>query len=552
MINKIKKLTKIFLKDYYKNLNIFNKKNNKKINRKSIYFWLIIILVACISYISLESILYFNRLEEPILFLKIYLPIIATYLIFQIIMLISSVFYYSQDIRNIIYLPVKPIEIVISKFNTVIAIMYFMESLLLLIPLFMYGILIEKTITFFIGTIISLAIFPILFTLIISTITIILMQLSKIINKDVLQLIIIFGLIMLLSIFVTKNIGGIIHQENIINIKETAISEKLDAINNEFIIINPIIQLLTNNKISIIIINIIKLIIINLLAFLIFSFIGAKMYIKELLTILDGKSKNKKINKKYKYKKENKIKKYIINDIKSIIKNQTFFIQNILQYFFIIIIFLILLNIFLPNFIDQINIDNLIEEMGIEQFKIQLSIISVATIQILFIFTNLSITAISREGKNAVFMKYIPISLYTQFKIKTLPQTIVNTIVILAIIVDLGFQNVQISFINYLLVFILAMLINIINSYILVFIDFKNPNLNWTNQESITKNSGNKLYQYVITIITFLILNYFVKILKNISYIKSMIIINIIFFIIFIIIKKYIKNNIKKIFKKIY
>lgn len=552
MINKIKKLTKIFLKDYYKNLNIFNKKNNKKINKKSMYFWLIIILVACISYISLESILYFNRLEEPILFLKIYLPIIATYLIFQIIMLISSVFYYSQDIRNIIYLPVKPIEIVISKFNTVIAIMYFMESLLLLIPLFMYGILIEKTITFFIVAIISLAIFPILFTLIISTITIILMQLSKIINKDVLQLIIIFGLIMLLSIFVTKNIGGIIHQENIINIKETTISEKLDAINNEFIIINPIIQLLTNNQISIIIINIIKLIIINLLAFLIFSFIGTKMYIKELLIILDGKSNIKKINKKYKYKKENKIKKYIKNDIKNIMKNQTFFIQNILQYFVIIIFFIILLNIFLPNFIDQIKNDNLIEEMGIEQFKIQLSIISVAIIQILFIFTNLSISAISREGKNAVFMKYIPISLYTQFKIKTLPQTIVNTIVILAIMVDLGFQNVQISFINYLLVFILAMLINIINSYLLVLVDLNKPNLNWTNQESITKNSGNKLYQYVITIITFLILNYFVKILKNISYIKSMIIINIILFIIFIIIKKYIKNNIKKIFKKIY
>lgn len=552
MTNKIKKLTKIFLKDYYKNLNIFNKENNKKINKKSIYFWLIIILVACISYISLESILYFNRLEEPILFLKIYLPIIATYLIFQIIMLISSVFYYSQDIRNIIYLPVKPIEIVISKFNTVIAIMYFMESLLLLIPLFMYGILIEKTITFFIGAIISLAIFPILFTVIISTITIILMQLSKIINKDVLQLIITFGLIMLLSIFITKNIGGIIHQENIINIKETAISEKLDVINNEFIIINPIIQLLTNNQISIIIINIIKLIIINLLAFLIFSFIGTKMYIKELLIILDGKSNVKKINKKYKYKKENKIKKYIKNDIKNIIKNQTFFIQNILQYFFIIIFFIILLNIFLPNFIDQIKNDNLIEEMGIEQFKIQLSIISVAIIQILFIFTNLSISAISREGKNAVFMKYIPIPLYTQLKIKTLPQIIINTIVILAIMIDLSFQNVEISFISYLLVFILAMLINIINSYILVLIDLKNPNLNWTNQEAITKDGGNKLYQYVITIVTFLILNYFVKILKEVSYIKSMIIINIIFLIILIIIKKCIKNNIKNIYKKIY
>ena len=57
---------------YYQNLNIFNKKNNK-LNKKSIYFWLIIIIIACISYISLESILYFNRLGEPILFLKIYI-----------------------------------------------------------------------------------------------------------------------------------------------------------------------------------------------------------------------------------------------------------------------------------------------------------------------------------------------------------------------------------------------------------------------------------------------------------------------------------------------
>lgn len=551
MINRIKKLTKIFLKDYYQNLNIFNKKNNK-LNKRSIYFWLIIIIIACISYISLESILYFNRLGEPILFLKIYLPIIATVSIFQLIMLISSVFYYSQDIRNIIYLPIKPTEIVISKFNTVIVIMYFMESLLLLIPLLMYGILIQKTIMYFIGAIISLAIFPILFTLIIGIITIILMRLSKIINKDLLQLIIIFGLIMLLSLFVTKNIGGIINQENIINIKEITINDKLNKINNNFIIINPIINLLINNSFKIILINFIKLILLNIFAFIIFIFIGTKLYLKELLIILDNKSNIKKINKKYKFKKENKIKKYIKKDIKNMIKSPTFFIQNILQYIFIAIFFIIILNIFFPIIVQQIDADNMIEKMGLEEFKLQATLISVAIIQILFVFSNLSITAISREGKNAIFMKYIPISLYKQIKIKALPQIIINTIIILAIIIDVYFQQINIQFIYLLFVFITSMLINIINSYLLVLVDLNKPNLNWTNQESITKNSGNKLYQYVITIITFLILNYFVKILKNISYIKSMIIINIIFFIIFIIIKKYIKNNIKKIFKKIY
>lgn len=551
MINRIKKLTKIFLKDYYQNLNIFNKKNNK-LNKRSIYFWLIIIIIACISYISLESILYFNRLGEPILFLKIYLPIIATVSIFQLIMLISSVFYYSQDIKNIIYLPIKPTEIVISKFNTVIVIMYFMESLLLLIPLLMYGILIQKTIMYFIGAIISLAMFPILFTLIIGIITIILMQLSKIINKDLLQLIIIFGLIMLLSLFVTKNIGGIINQENIINIKEITINDKLNKINNNFIIINPIINLLINNNFKIIVINFSKLILLNIFAFIIFIFIGTKLYLKELLIILDNKSNIKKINKKYKFKKENKIKKYIKKDIKNMIKSPTFFIQNILQYIFIAIFFIIILNIFFPIIVQQIDADNMIEKMGLEEFKLQATLISVAIIQILFVFSNLSITAISREGKNAIFMKYIPISLYKQIKIKALPQIIINTIIILAIIIDVYFQQINIQFIYLLFVFITSMLINIINSYLLVLVDLNKPNLNWTNQESITKNSGNKLYQYVITIITFLILNYFVKILKNISYIKSMIIINIIFFIIFIIIKKYIKNNIKKVFKKIY
>ena len=551
MINRIKKLTKIFLKDYYQNLNIFNKENNK-LNKKSIYFWLIIIIIACISYISLESILYFNRLGEPILFLKIYLPIIATVSIFQLIMLISSVFYYSQDIRNIIYLPIKPTEIVISKFNTVIVIMYFMESLLLLIPLLMYGILIQKTIMYFIGAIISLAIFPILFTLIIGIITIILMRLSKIINKDLLQLIIIFGLIMLLSLFVTKNIGGIINQENIINIKEITINDKLNKINNNFIIINPIINLLINNSFKIILINFIKLILLNIFAFIIFIFIGTKLYLKELLIILDNKSNVKKINKKYKFKKENKIKKYIKKDIKNMIKSPTFFIQNILQYIFIAIFFIIILNIFFPIIVQQIDADNMIEKMGLEEFKLQATLISVAIIQILFVFSNLSITAISREGKNAIFMKYIPISLYKQIKIKALPQIIINTIIILATIIDVYFQQINIQFIYLLSVFITSMLINIINSYLLVLVDLNKPNLNWTNQESITKNSGNKLYQYVMTIFIFLILNYLLKIFKDNNYLFSMIIINLLFLIILILLKIFIKKNQNKIFKNIY
>ena len=72
MIKKINNLTKIFIKDYYNNLNIFNKKN-KKVNIKNIYVWLILILIISITYLSLEIITYLSKTGNPALFLKIYL-----------------------------------------------------------------------------------------------------------------------------------------------------------------------------------------------------------------------------------------------------------------------------------------------------------------------------------------------------------------------------------------------------------------------------------------------------------------------------------------------
>ena len=554
MIKKINNLTKIFIKDYYNNLNIFNKKN-KKVNIKNIYVWLILILIISITYLSLEIITYLSKTGNPALFLKIYLPIVATIFIYQLIALICGVFYYSKDIKDILFLPLKPLEILIAKLNTVIAIMYFMEGLMLLIPLTMYGLLVQQTIAYFIFEIFVLAIFPILFTLIIGTLIILAMKiLSKIIkNKEFLQLIIVLIFALIFSLIIGKILGEILPNNITENIMQgQTIEIKINEINEKYIIINPIINILTNNQIINIIINLIKIIVINILAFIIFAYIGTKTYLKDVLKIMDKINTKKIINFNYKYKKENKIKSYIKNDIKKTIKNPTFFIQNILQYIFIALICALMLNLFLPLFMEQIKADNTIQEIGVEEFKLQAILIAVGIVQIIFTFSNLAITAISREGKNAVFMKYIPISLYTQFKLKTLPQIVINTIVILIISCAMYTNLPEISIVYFIIGFITAMLINLINSYLLVLIDLNKPNLNWTNSESIVKDNGNKLYQYVMSVITFLILSYFSKIFKGMSFINSILIINILLLITFIILKILIKKNINKIFEKIY
>ena len=146
MIKKIIELSKIFIKDYFQNLNIFN---NNKINKKSAFTWLLIISVLSITFMSYNFINWLNNKGQAILFLKIYLPIIATIFMFQAILICSNVFFFSKDLEYILPLPIKPIELLIAKFNNVISITYGMEALFLLIPLLMYGIIATRNIIYY-------------------------------------------------------------------------------------------------------------------------------------------------------------------------------------------------------------------------------------------------------------------------------------------------------------------------------------------------------------------------------------------------------------------
>ena len=59
----IKDLTKIFLKDSYQDLNIFDKKN-KNINMKSIYVWMSIIIffvLLCLSQKAIKALMSYNQ-----------------------------------------------------------------------------------------------------------------------------------------------------------------------------------------------------------------------------------------------------------------------------------------------------------------------------------------------------------------------------------------------------------------------------------------------------------------------------------------------------------
>lgn len=561
MIKKIIQLSKIFIKDYFQNLYIFNK-DTKKINKKSSFTWLLGITAFVIALLSFKIINLLNDNGQAMIFLKIYFPIIATIFMFQTILVCSNVLFFSKDLEYIVPLPIKSIELLIAKFNNIISITYSLELLFLAVPLLMYGIIVAPTIIYYLTMILVLILFPIFLVTIICIIMIFVMQISKFVkNKDIFQIIIvtIVSLIMIFTeIYIIKSIfnDNVIDEEidsgNSVLVGE-AFNNKLDKLNNYFIIINPCISLLTEFTVTNIFLQLLKLILISAIAFIIFIFFGKLVYLKNLLKNMEYISKKNNNNKivKNKYIK-NKIKNsYIKNEFVKIMKEPTFFIQCILQYIFIILIMLYVVNLFFPIFMKSLQQENILNTVEINEFALQCMGIIIIIIQIMFMLGNLSRTSISREGKNAIVMKYIPISLYKQFLWKNIPEILINTFAIIGMTVVIAINIPRISILYYIAGIIIAMLLNIINSFLMIVVDLRRPNLNWITETSALKNNKNKLYQYATTIIIIVILIYLIKILKNVNIIMSLTIIIFSLFIILFIINKLIKNNINKLFKKI-
>lgn len=68
MIKKIIQLSKIFIKDYFQNLYIFNK-DTKKINKKSSFVWLLGITAFVIELLSFKIINLLNDNGQAMIFL---------------------------------------------------------------------------------------------------------------------------------------------------------------------------------------------------------------------------------------------------------------------------------------------------------------------------------------------------------------------------------------------------------------------------------------------------------------------------------------------------
>ena len=537
-------LTKILLK------NSFNLKNNKKnIGRVILLLIGYAYIIGIISFFSNTSIKSLMEIQQEAVFINIVLIAMLGISIVQTIFTSLNVLYFSKDIEYLLPLPIHPRKIIMSKINCLLVSEYIMNFIIILPAFIIYGLLLNVSIRYYLIILVMIFVFPILpVTLVVFIITFIINFTKIIRNKDIVQYITV-AITMLFILGVQLLFGS---NENITNEQLANMLMKTNGLteiySKYFITIKPTMNAILNfdniNGLK----NLFVVLFETILFYIIAVNFSSKLYIKSATNMNSGGVSKKN----YFYKeKEIKLKKvgisYVKKEFKNLIRNPIFFMQCVLPPILFPLIFSI------PIFMNMKNIDLESTKELITTFENMNStdcfIVLIIIIQLLFLFNFISVTAISRDGENARFMKYIPIRLYKQCIYKIIPSIILNTVPILYVVFAGYILLPNLNLLNAVYILAVSTLINFLFSYLMILIDLKRPKLIWTSEYSVVKQNINMLYEMIIGIFCVTILFLFGCSIKKITYLAScLFILNL---IAILILNKYVKKNEKKLFKNI-
>lgn len=462
-----------------------------------------------------------------------------------------NVLYFSKDLRILLRMPIKSINIVHAKFLNMIFSEYQMEIIMLAIPMMVYGIITKANFLFYLYMVIILLFIPIIPILITSLVISIIMRFTNFIkNKNkVMYITIIF------SIFLISLIMGIFNNQHSMSInifKDIILRTNglAESIAEYFVLIKPIMNTLLNFDNIEGLKNLILYIIENIFFYIIVLYIISKIYLKGAIGVCINSTKNSKKEFEELTKKDFRRKKvtkaYLIKEMKTMIRTPIFFIQCIIiPILDPIAMFLIVLGLVKFAEIVGLNLWEKLYDISSTTFG---SAVFLGVGQVFYMMNFSSIIGISRDSNNAIMLKYIPIEFTKQFNLKICMGILVNSIstVLVTIFYYLCVHNLLFS----VILFLELIYINLIGEKIKLLIDLNKPQLKWDNEYTMMKQNTNIMYELFYTLIICLSLFIISKFIM--TKLVFLTILGIVLVVINYFINKYIENKKYDIFGKIY
>ena len=552
-MDKVIKLTKIFLKNSFSNMDArmgISTKSKSKIIVYGLLFLYFAGLIIFLGYNLLDGLI---AIHQETIFVGMILFMIFGLAIIQTIFSSINILYFTKDSEYLLPLPLKPYQIILARTNVMLIAEYVIIFLIGFIPLVMYGILTGAGIVYYLTMILAVILVPILPVLLISMLVMFIMSFAKLTkNRNRFQL---FATLLVLAIIIAISISTSGMKQDLTNEEMAQMvvqaNGMIELVKGYVPTVDYLMEALTTNSLFTAIVEVLKTLGITILGFIIYMLIAQKIYFKGLVGNLFGggaSSSNKEINQK-EYRNSKLYKSYVGKEFKNMARNPVFLMQCLIPAILIPIIMVVVVFAgFNSDGMGLEQITQMAQQMPTNTFFIACIILGV--IQFFTMFIYVSITAVSRDGENAVFMKYIPVSLYKQYIYKIIPNIIMN---IVTILVTLGMAEylLNLPVITLIALFVVATIMGILQSIAMIIVDLKRPKLNWDSEYAVAKQNLNLVFPVLLSMINIAILVGFVYLLKDINVYIGVGILGILYVIATFITNKYLYNKQYELAEKI-
>ena len=544
-MDKVIKLTKIFLKNSFSNMDArmgISTKSKSKIIVYGLLFLYFAGLIIFLGYNLLDGLI---AIHQETVFVGMILFMIFGLGIIQTIFSSINILYFTKDSEYLLPLPLKPYQIILARTNVMLIAEYVIIFLIGFIPLVMYGILTGAGIVYYLTMIFAVVLIPILPVLLISIIVMFIMSFARLTkNRNRFQLfvtLLVFAIIIALSISTSGMKQDLTNEEMAQMVVQA--NGMIELVKGYIPTVDYLMEALTTNSLFTAIVEVLKTLGITIIGFIVYMLIAQKIYFKGLVGNLFGggaSSSNKEINQK-EYRNSKLYKSYVGKEFKNMARNPVFLMQCLIPAVLIPIIMVVVVYAGLNS--DGMGLEKItqmLQQMPTNTFFIACIILGV--IQFFTMFIYISITAISRDGENAVFMKYIPVPLYKQYVYKIIPNIIMN---IVTIIITLGMAEylLRLPVITLIALFIVATIMGILQSIAMIIVDLKRPKLNWDSEYAVAKQNLNLVFPVLLSIVNIVILVGFVYLLKDINVYMGIGILGILYIAAIVITNKYLYNK---------
>jgi ABC-2 type transport system permease protein len=504
-VNKVLLLTKVMLKSsstFNNNTKAANRKKTKSSATGIIVMLLVLGLCVCVPFTiimsTMSSLLAEYEVADSLLY--VVLPVANIAIVVISIFSVVSTFFFSQDNEQLLAMPLKPLEILLSRFLISLLSSYLMVFMFIA-PIFIgYGIGMHADILFYLIAIIDIIMIPVIPLALILLISVLVFQTSNFIKHKDLLTYIMTGLILIMAFGL-----NIVIQNGMRSIETNpdAFVEALQALRtsmgetlvkfmpNAFFALQSLVGANLGSRLIYLLLFVVLSV--GILALVIF--VSSPIYFRTIRGSSERGGKKKHVsedNVLASSKHRSSFKSQVITEWRLIIRSPTYFMNLVFVSFIFPVIFFISFGMGANNgeeggimsFIPKFQASNYTPSNALGFMLFFAGLIFFASM------TMISSTAISRMGKSASFVKYIPsstLSIVTAKIFWGVACSEITAILTMGILAALGIVPILDCLVLLIATFPVFVLIN----YLAIFIDAKRPKLEWLNETQAVKNNTN-------------------------------------------------------------